>query len=230
MITLPTSVTAAPAHQATATPLPKEPVVPQGVLDLASAPLFRGDYHATERDTWHAGVPLIGRKLTSTRGVAFSNEFNILKSSGPMVGYAGATLDDAVRSAGSLAYDLSDPALGGAIYSSVGVAVLQSKDGAYYQALVGSGRSQTSGSELGYRSDRFDDNIYGNAKRADDVHAISSWTHPVDRHGAPTDVAPPADDSAVVNRHLQDVQIDKFTAASPMLKAIVDVNKVHSID
>jgi hypothetical protein len=212
-------------------PLPPTPPVPQEILGLADKPLFSAKYTGTERATWHDGIPLIGKKVTSTRDVAFSNDFNILRTGeGPMIGHAASSYDDAVRSASNLAFDWSDPALGGQIYASVGVAVLQAKDGAYFSALVGTGNPNTSASALSYRSDRFDSNILGSIRQADDAHATSKWSAPVDKHGNPVDDAPPADDRGIKNRKVDDVKLADIVAATPMLKAIVDVNSVYKVD
>ncbi len=219
----------AAAAQPPSTP-PGTPDVPADLTALFEKPLFRGEYTATERETWRDGLPLFGTKLSSTRSVAFSNEFNVLRSHGPMAGYAASSLDDAIRAAQDIAFRWSDPALGGRIYSSVGVAVLQAADGNHFLALVGSGNPNTSSSELGYRSDRFDNNIYGNPKRADDLRATSSWTQPTDKHGEPSDVAPPSNDAKVNRRHLVDQQIERFVPASDAVKAIVDVRNVYRID
>ena len=107
----------------TPSPVPSRPETPKELLDLAGAPLFRGEYSAVERDSWHLGMPVFGRKVTSERAVAFTNEFNVLKTSGPMMGYQASTLEDAIRGAQDLAWDGSDPSLGGQIYASVAVAV-----------------------------------------------------------------------------------------------------------
>jgi hypothetical protein len=214
----------------TPAPVPPRPETPKELLDLAGAPLFRGEYSAVERDSWHLGVPVFGRKVTSERPVAFTNEFNILKTSGPMMGYQASTLEDAIRGARDLAYDWSDPSLGGRIYASVAVAVLQAKDGTYYSALVGSGNPQTSSSALGYRSDRFDSNIYGRLKRATDTHATGPWSAPVDTDGTVVDTPAPDEHAAITRRHVEDVKIERFVPATDALKAIVDVRNVYRLD
>lgn len=221
--------TASPSSP-TPTPVPSRPETPKELLDLAGAPLFRGEYTAVERDSWHLGVPVLGRKVTSERPVAFTNEFNVLRINGPMMGYQASTLEDAIRGARDLAYDWSDPAIGGQIYSSVAVAVLQAKDGNYYSALVGAGDPQTSSSALGYRSDRFDNNIYGSAKRATDTHVTGPWTAPVDKHGTVVDTPGPDEHAGIVRRHVEDVKIERFVPATDALKAIVDVRNVYRLD
>ena len=227
-----TSLTVASTRELTPspTPVPKDPEVPQEVFDALAKPLFTGEYTATERDSWHVGVPVFGKKVTSERPIAFTNEFNALKGNGFFAGYQAATLDDAIRGAGNLAFDWSDPALGGQIYSSVAVAVLQASDGNYYTALVGSGNPQTSSSALSYRSDRFDNNIYGSLKRATDAHATASWSKPVDKDGKAVDVPGPDDAAGITRRHVEDVKIERFAPATPMLKAIVDVRNVYRLD
>ena len=39
------------------------------IMDLANAPLFRGEYTAVEKDTWREGMPLFGTKATSQRSM-----------------------------------------------------------------------------------------------------------------------------------------------------------------
>lgn len=209
--------------------VPREPAVPQALLDLASTPLVRGEYRGTERATVREGLPIFGTKGTSTRQVSFSNEFNILKTSGPMISYAAATLDDAVRAASRLAFDWSDPSLGGAIGASVGVAVLKASDNAYFTALIGSGNPQTSDSALGYRSDRFDNNIYGSIKRSTDARPESDWTAPVDRRGNPVSIPPPANDRPISPGRVKDITIEKFVPASPMVQAVLDINRLYKV-
>jgi hypothetical protein len=211
------------------TPIPPRPAVPQEILDLASAPLFRGEYRGTEHATVREGLPLFGTKGTSTREVAFSNDFNILRTTGPMVSYGASTYADALRAARELAYDWSDPSLGGQIYASVGVAVLQASDGAYFSALIGSGKQQTSGSALGYRSDGYDNNVHGSIDRATDARPTTPWTAPVDGDGKPVDIAPPADDREIAARKVTDVKVDKLVPATPMLKAVIDIRELFEI-
>lgn len=221
----------APARQGAAKPVPGDPAVPTEILALAKEPLFSARYRGTERSQWRDGLPLLGRKVTSTRDVAFSNEFNILRSgTSPFVSYAASSLDDAVRAARDLAFRWSDPSIGGAIYSSVGVAVLQASDGAFFSALVGSGNPRTSSSALSYRSDRYDNNIRGSIKRSSDARAVSKWTAPVDRDGKPVDLPPPADDRRISNRKVRDIKLEQVVPATPMLKAIVDINDLHEVN
>ena len=230
-----TAAAPAPAQPAQADALappstpPGTPDVPQEIAALFDKPIFTGEYTATERDTWRKGLPLFGTKVHADRSVAFSNEFNVLRVPQPLAGYGAASLDDAIRKAREVAYEWSDPAIGGRIYSSVGVAVLQAADGNHFIALVGSGNPNTSKGALGYRSDRYDNNIYGNAKRAEDLRATSSWSAPVDRDGNPVDVPAPSDDAAVNRRHLVDQQIERFVPASDALKAVVDIKNVYRI-
>ncbi len=223
------TVTTPPVAQGT-TPVPPRPKPSAEILDAVSKPLFRGEYSNTQRHEWRDGLPLFGTKVSSTRQVAFSNEFNVLHvGDSPMVRYASTSYDDAVRSARDLAYDWSDPAIGGQIYDSVGVAVLQAADGAYFTALIGSGDRQTTGSELGYRSDRFDGNIRGNPKHATDARATSPWTAPVDKDGKAVDAAPPKDTHKIKLGELE-YAAPKVVPYSPLLKAIVDVNHVYTVE
>jgi hypothetical protein len=221
--TSPATATPTPA------PVPPNPKTPQDVLDAVAKPLFRGEYTATETDTWTKGVPLFGTKVSSSRPIAFSNEFNVLDVGEKMVGFQATTLDDAIRGAADLAFDWSDPAIGGGIYASVGVAILQGSDGNYYSALVGSGNPKTSTSALGYRSDRFDNNIYGKLKHATDAKPTGSWSAPVDKHGKPVDVPAPSNDAPITRRHVEDIKVGEFVPATPLLKAIVDIKNVFRI-
>ncbi len=223
------AVTTTPSVQGT-TPVPPRPEPTAEILDAASKPLFRGEYANTQRHEWRDGLPFFGTKVSSTRQVAFSNEFNVLHvGDSPMVRYAATSLDDAIRSARDLAFDWSDPALGGRIYDSVGVAVLQAADGAFFTALIGSGDRQTSGSELGYRSDRFDGNIRGNPKRATDARVTSPWTAPVDADGTPVDTPAPKDTHKIKLSELQYAP-PTIVPYSSTLKAIVDVTNVYTVD
>lgn len=223
------TVTTPPSAQGTA-PVPPRPQPTAEILDAVSKPLFRGEYANTQKHEWRDGLPLFGTKVSSTRQVAFSNEFNVLHvGESPMVRYASTSFDDAVRAARDLAFAWSDPAIGGQIYDSVGVAVLQAADGAYFTALIGSGDRQTNGSELGYRSDRFDGNIRGNPKRATDARATSPWTAPVDKDGTPVDTNPPKDTHKIKLSELE-YAAPKLVPYSPLLKAVVDVTNVYAVD
>ncbi|MCW2921959.1 MAG: hypothetical protein JWL76_1833 [Thermoleophilia bacterium] len=218
------------AHGITPDPVPSTPEPTPEILDAASRPLFTGQYTAVERDTWRVGMPLFGTKVSSSRDVTFTNEFNVLKTSSPMVEFASTSFDEAVRKARDTVFAWSDPALGGQIYSSVGAAVLQAKDGAYFIALVGSGDPQTSGSELGYRMDRFDDNIHGILKRSTDAKAASPWSAPVDEAGNVVDQPTPDNAREIRRRDVQLAEITAFLPHTPMLKAIVDIRHLYRIN
>lgn len=227
LTTAPTPTAPAPAATPATSAVPPRPPVPAELLALAEQPLFRGEYRAVERDTWRDGLPLVGRKVSSQREVAFSNEFNVLSTHrGPMIDYAAATYEDALRAARDVAYAWSDPAFGGQIYSSVGVGVLQAADGAWFTALVGSGDPQTSADALGYRSDRFDNNVHGSFRRSTDSRATSAWTAPVDGDGRPVGVPAPSDDRPINRRDVEGVTIERLVSDAPQLKAIVDVRSV----
>jgi hypothetical protein len=216
----------APLVKTAPLPIPRDPAVPQAILDLAAKPLFKVSYTGTEQATVRKGLPLFGEKGVANREVAFTNEFGILKTSGPMVSYAAATLDDAMRSARQLAFDWSDPSIGGAINASVGVAILQHGENQFFHALIGSGKTNTSASALGYRSDRYDNNINGRARLATDLKAVSGWSAPVDKKGNAVNIPAPSNDRPVVAGRVRDIKADQIDSVSTMVKAIVDVNKV----
>lgn len=211
-------------------PVPSTPVPTPEILEAASKPLFTGEYTAVERDTWRVGMPLFGTKVSSARSVTFSNEFNVLTTPAPMVEFASTNFDEAVRKARDVVFAWSDPALGGQIYTSVGAAVLQAKDGAYFIALVGSGDPRTNGSELGYRYDRFDENIHGSLKRSTDAKASSPWSAPADADGTPVDAPAPDDAREIRRRDVGDVEIAAFVPHSTTLKAVVDLKHLYRID
>jgi hypothetical protein len=217
------------AQGITPDPVPSTPEPTPEILEAASKPLFTGHYTATETDTWRNGMPLFGTKVSSSRTVTFTNEFNVLKTSAPMIQFASTSFDEAIRKARDVAFDWSDPALGGQIYASVGAAVLQAKDGAYFIALVGSGDPQTSGNELGYRSDRFDENIHGILKRSTDAAPASPWSAPVDKDGQPVELPAPDDARAIRRRDVGNVEIAAFEPHSATLKAIVDVRHLYRV-
>ena len=217
------------AQGITPDPVPKTPEPTPEILEAASRPLFTGRYAAMETDTWRVGMPLFGTKASSTREVTFSNEFNVLTTSAPMVEFASTNFDEAVRKARDVVFAWSDPALGGQIYSSVGAAVLQAKDGAYFVALVGSGDPRTSGSELGYRNDRFDENIHGILKRSTDAKPTTPWSTPVDKDGTNLDTPAPDDAREIRRRDVDAVEITAFEPHSSTLKAIVDLKHLYRI-
>lgn len=227
----PASVAAPSAARPEAAPVPRDPKVPSEILELVDQPLFRGEYTATERDTWWQGMPLVGTKVSSERTIGFSNEFNLLRSRrGPFAGYAASSFDDAVHQARELAFDWSDPAFGGKIYASVGVAVLQASDGLYYMALVGSGDPNTTSSALGYRSDRFDEDIHGELKQATDARAVGPWSAPLDKDGRPVDVPAPDAARGIRLRDVVDHEVVRFTSSVPALKALVDLHHVFEVE
>lgn len=208
------------------TPGPAEPPVPAEVLALATKPLFSARYTGVEKESWYTGVPLVSTKLHSQRDIAFTNNFNILTTNEPMITYSAATLDDAIRSAQYVAYRWSTGGLGGLIDASCAMAVLETPDHKFFSAMIGTGNPKTTEEALAYRSDRFDNNIYGSLRKATDAAPTSSWSAPVDKHGTAVNAPAPADDSAITKRHVEAVQLDTITPATSMLKAVVDFKNV----
>lgn len=223
-------IATAPASRTTPVPIPPRPQPSAELLEAVSKPLFRGEYADIQRHEWRNGMPFFGPKVSSTRQVEFTNEFNVLHIAGsPLVGYAATSYDDALRGARTLAYDWADPAVGGAIYDSVGVAVLQAKDGTFFNALIGFGDRETSSSELGYRIDRFDGNVRGDVRKSTDARAESDWTKPIDEHGKPVDVPAPPVTHKFHHKELRPDTL-RLVPFTDMLKAVVDINNVYPIN
>ncbi len=221
-----------PAITTPVAPAANRSVVPPEIVDLIGKPIMRGDYQGTESSTWRTSF--LGKKVTSTRETAFSNEFQILTDGDdkrPLMWQAGTTLNDAIATARDISRASSRPDYIGPSLPGVGVGVLQAKDGAFLAAYIGIPHKITLGDHVFTSewkwSDRFGGDIHGRSQYASDARAVSKWTAPVDKHGKVVDgVAPPADSTPV--GIVGEPRSERLTALTPLLKFIVDEEKVYT--